>query len=192
MDSRRRATLRCGKCREHVLARIEQVPARRRHAAERRGGLPAVEPLQPPRGGVREHAGEDLLGLAEADGVGMLGDLLGVEGRMRAAHQDGDVPVPEPPRDLVAPQRGDGPDADRDGVHVGGVVHLLRRVVEEGHLPLPRGQGPEIRQDGADELAPPELVRGRTSAATRSRTSSMAGTVVTEKSRTKCRTPAAT
>lgn len=87
-----------------VVLPVEQIPARRRQTVEARNLLASVEPLQALRRGVREHLWKDLLPFADANGVGVVGHLLVVEGCMGPAHQNGNPFLAEPVGNLEGPE----------------------------------------------------------------------------------------
>ena len=107
----------------------------------------AVLFLEAPGCGILQHGCPNRLGLADPDGVDMFGRLLGIEERMRAAHDDLNPTAPEFGRDLVSARRVQGPGRERD--HIGATVEIdiLDLLVNLLHSPIRRGQRGKIRQD---------------------------------------------
>ena len=115
--------------------------------------LRAVFLLEAPGGGIGEHLRPDRLGLANADGVAVLRQLLGIEEYMRPAHDDRDATAAELGGDVVGAQRMQRPRRDRD--EIGGPVEidLLHLLVEDRHGPFRRRQRGQVGQRQRHDLA---------------------------------------
>ena len=104
-----------------VAASLDEVPARRGHAGERRLSGRDVDRLELPAASVVEDARPRVLGLADDDGVGVARGLLGESGRVRSADHD---------RHAAAAELAGETVGVKSGRRRGGDPHEVRRRVE--------------------------------------------------------------
>jgi hypothetical protein len=97
---------------------------------------PLIETLERPGRGVGEDAGEDLVGFAAYDGVGVLDGLARKERWVHPPQHDGHAPRPVGVGDGVGAGRGGRPHGERGQVGLAGTVV----VPEPAPWPLPVGR----------------------------------------------------
>lgn len=104
-----------------VSAPLDEVPAWRRHARQRRLSSRYVDLLELAAARIVENARPRILGLADDDGVGVAGGLLRKSGRMRSADHDGHAATGKLPGEVI------GVECGRRGC---GDPHQVSRSVE--------------------------------------------------------------
>ncbi len=148
-----------------VSASLDEIPARSRHAGERRLSGRDVDLLELPATGVIEDARPRVLGLAHDDGVGVAGGLLGKSGGMRSADHDGHAAAAKLPREVIGVESGRR--GRRDPHEVGRSVepHRFDDFVRVPDMVLAWGERRDQRHGELGELDQPSAAeqprRGR-------------------------------
>ena len=132
---------------EEMLAR-QQVSARKGPAADLEAGCLVVARLESAGGEIAQELRPGVLGVADDDGVGVRGGVIGDERDMRSAEDDGEAAAAEMIGERVGADGGAGDHGEADQVRVEVERDVGDALVDEAHVggDIGRDEGGERRE----------------------------------------------